>query len=64
MEQDVIILNYLSHFLKSYPHIFSIFPHRYLYMDDILKKILALDGVAQWIECWPVNRRVAGSIPS
>ena len=23
-----------------------------------------LAGVAQWIECWPVNRRVTGSIPS
>ena len=25
---------------------------------------MALDGVAQWIEHWPVNLRVAGSIPS
>ena len=25
---------------------------------------LALAGVAQWIECWPVNQRVASSIPS
>ena len=24
----------------------------------------ALSGVAQWIECWPVNQRVMGSIPS
>ena len=24
----------------------------------------ALAGVAQWIECWPVNQRVSGSIPS
>ena len=24
----------------------------------------ALAGVAQWIECWPVNQRVTGSIPS
>ena len=24
----------------------------------------ALAGVAQWIECRPVNQRVAGSIPS
>ena len=23
----------------------------------------ALAGVAQWIECWPVNQRAAGSIP-
>ena len=26
--------------------------------------ILALAGVAQWIERWPANQRVAGSIPS
>ena len=25
---------------------------------------LALAGVAQWIECWPVNQRVASLIPS
>ena len=25
---------------------------------------LDVAGVAQWIECWPVNQRVAGSIPS
>ena len=24
----------------------------------------ALAGVAQWIQCWPANQRVAGSIPS
>ena len=24
----------------------------------------ALDGVAQWTECWPVNQRVTISIPS
>ena len=27
-------------------------------------KYFALAGVAQWIECWPVNERVIGSIPS
>ena len=26
-------------------------------------KNLVLAGVAQWIECLPVNRKVAGSIP-
>ena len=26
-------------------------------------KIRALAGVAQWIECWPVKRKVTGSIP-
>ena len=25
---------------------------------------IALAGVAQWIECWPVNQTVADSIPS
>ena len=25
---------------------------------------LALAGVTQWIECWPENQRVTGSIPS
>ena len=27
-------------------------------------QIMALAGVAQWIECWPVNQMVTGSIPS
>ena len=25
---------------------------------------MTLAVVAQWIECWPVNQRVAGSVPS
>ena len=29
-----------------------------------LKNTLALTGVAQWIECWPVNQTVSGSIAS
>ena len=28
------------------------------------KQNVALAGVAQWIECWPVNQKVSGSIPS
>ena len=33
--------------------------------DEAIKKLsTALTGVAQWIECWPVNQRVAVSIPS
>ena len=28
------------------------------------KVLLALAGVAQWIECWPANHKVTGSIPS
>ena len=27
-------------------------------------KMIALAGVAQWIKFWPVNRKVAGLIPS
>ena len=30
----------------------------------VKKPCMALAGVAQWIECKPVNQRVAGSIPS
>ena len=26
--------------------------------------IYALVGVTQWIECWPVNQRVTGLVPS
>ena len=26
--------------------------------------IAKAQGVAQWIECWPVHQRVTGSIPS
>ena len=29
-----------------------------------LNRILALAGVAQWIECQPANQKVEGSIPS
>ena len=27
------------------------------------KEFVGLAGVTQWIECWPENQRVAGSIP-
>ena len=30
----------------------------------IYENKLSVDGVVQWIECGPVNQRVAGSIPS
>ena len=30
----------------------------------VFKTFLGLSGVAQWIECWPVNWKVASSIPS
>ena len=31
---------------------------------NLFRKEIALAGVSQWIECWPANQRVAGSIPS
>ena len=31
-------------------------------LDKVDKRALA--GVAQWIECWPANQKVAGLIPS
>ena len=34
------------------------------YIYVIKLQIIALAGVAQWIECRPANQRVAGSIPS
>ena len=33
-------------------------------LSNIYKELIALAGVAQWIECWPVKGKVAGSIPS
>ena len=35
-----------------------------LYTVHIRDRKGALAGVAQWIECWPENQRVTGSIPS
>ena len=34
------------------------------YLCCSLKKMLVLAGLAQWIECWPANQKVAGSIQS
>ena len=36
----------------------------YRTIENKQNKQRALAGVAQWIVCWPVNLRVAGSIPS
>ena len=33
-------------------------------ITNIKQNKTALAGVAQWIECWPANQSVAGSIPS
>ena len=37
-----------------------------IYLTDSASKeyLLALSGMAQWIECWPVNPKLTGSIPS
>ena len=32
--------------------------------NNPIKKCAALAGVAQWVECWPANQTVTGSIPS
>ena len=34
------------------------------FVKETQVKKMSLAGVAQWIECWPVNQRVSGSIPS
>ena len=55
----------------SFQHLFTyIYLDRDSYVDhwrgSSIKKLdfAALAGVAQWIERWPVNQRVTGSIPS
>ena len=37
---------------------------RVTYKGVPIRLSAALAGVAQWIECWPVNQKVAGLIPS
>ena len=36
----------------------------FYFLSYVLKINLALAAVAQWIECWPTNQRVASSMPS
>ena len=38
--------------------------HTIPYTDNVKLYTCALAGVAQWIECWPANQSVSGSIPS
>ena len=33
-------------------------------LGTCIREYFALAGVAQWIECHPVNQRIASSIPS
>ena len=56
----LLLFNYSClHFLPIPP------PHPTIYLFSMLKYInRALTGVAQWIECRPVNQRVTGLIPS
>ena len=35
-----------------------------VFLNYLLKSLVALVGVAQWIECQPSNQKVTGSIPS
>ena len=42
-----------------------LFPILFNAADNAAKKYREdLAGVAQWIECWPANQKVAGWIPS
>ena len=51
--------------LPSLPSTLTINPHTIVPVHGIVKCLyLALADVAQWVECWPVNQRVTGSIPS
>ena len=51
-----------AHFsVKRNCHRYSVFR---LLVSGMKKVKMALAGVAQWIERWPVNQRVAGLIPS
>ena len=53
LQNNVILINYIL--FKCWLEI---------YVCHEMKKVEALAGVAQWVECWPVNWRVARSIPS
>ena len=44
---------------------FNAIPIKIPIIYQVVKKVwLALAAVAQWIEHWPANQRVTGSIPS
>ena len=50
-------------YLKRRVQITPNFKHQHK-PQQLLRDESALAGVAQWIECWPVNPKIAGSIPS
>ena len=54
----------ISHIDVSFPLPPSLSLSLCSFLSKTNKTYVVLTGVAQWIECWPANLRVAGSIPS
>ena len=48
--------------MERLPGIIQVAPSTIL--SVLIRKVEALAVVAQWIELWPVNQKVTGSIPS
>ena len=54
-----------SHFVfSSHIHFLKFFQGKLSILDHTIKHTPTLAGVAQWIEHWPANQSVTGSIPS
>ena len=63
----MLLLTYLictCTFVSSYSEFFTLHVGFFNIKLAKLKLACALAGVAQWIDCQPVNQRVAGFIPS
>ena len=61
------ITTYISLYLPSPSNLHNVVHiHKSFFLLKVLRfiNVSALSGVAQWIECLPVNQRIAGSIPS
>ena len=61
--------NIINHALLSHYRDFQIFVFLHnlevpTQISRLIKSSLTLAGMAPWIECWPMNQRVAGLIPS
>ena len=62
-EKQPINVSHISMFLSvSFSHPLSLKVNKIFLKSE--KKRKALAGMAQWIECWPANQRVIGSVPS
>ena len=59
----VIIFNGMIFPISSI-YLHSLSASFYIKFRHLRKDNLAPAGVAQWIECWPVNQKVTGSIPN